>query len=168
MAFNLIFIRNHKMEKQLKRIVVIVREFETYGHRSKTDVDSRMYDGDNGNPLMEKDGYHLGQVSSSFTWAFQDISTRYDKDLKSVYEKEYEYKFEFYYVTLEFIKKESKAWWESLIEEAQIWCMAKIGYENRHPKFARPQCIEEMWVSQRMKEVAEIKIQKIIDLYEIV
>lgn len=157
------------MQTTKKKIIVISKEFKPWGeHGLQIDVDSRMYDGVTGKPIVDKDNYILGQVSSDMRWAFQDITTRYKDDLDKAYGEKLEYDFVFYYVTLDFIKTESKSWWDGLSEDDKIWAMMVAGYEKRHPDRATRADVKEMWMKQRMKDVAETKLKKIMNLYQIV
>ena len=74
----------------MKKIKVISTEFQSYS--SGIDVDSRMHNED-GSPIMSRvgvnmdgDEYHLGQISSSFSWAKQDCGyDRYSKHLDKLF-----------------------------------------------------------------------------------
>jgi hypothetical protein len=67
-----------------KKIIIISKEFKT--DWNTVDVNSRFYDEEmnpiisNGGVNMDKEPYHLGQISSSFGWAKQDMSYERYKD----------------------------------------------------------------------------------------
>lgn len=67
-----------------KKIIIISKEFLTTWNT--IDVDSRFYDEEmnpiisNGGINLDKDAYHLGQISSSFGWAKKDMSYERYKD----------------------------------------------------------------------------------------
>jgi len=82
------------------KIIVLMKEFQSlYG----IDVNSRFYD-EEMNPIISKDtqgnSYHLGQISSSFSWAKLDMTyERYKEHFDKLFPNqngnfEFEYRLE--------------------------------------------------------------------------
>lgn len=78
----------------MKLIKVVCKEFKTGWSHNPVDVDSRMYH-ENGEPIIGSRGYHLGQISSSFGWAKQDIQNHFIDELDELFPEGYEFSFEF-------------------------------------------------------------------------
>ncbi len=79
----------------MQKIKVICKQFVSmFGG---VDVNSLMYIDDT--PLIGKDAkggdYHLGQISSSFTWAKHDITDHFKERLDAMFPEGYEFYFEF-------------------------------------------------------------------------
>lgn len=88
----------------MKKIKVICTEFNSEFGVNRIDVDSRMYNEDESKiiyPDEVGEEYHLGQVSSSFSWAFFDITNHFKKELNELFpEAKNEFEFEFFKVQL--------------------------------------------------------------------
>ena len=89
-----------------KKIIVIVTEFQS--QFSGVNVDSRMYE-ENMNPIISKGGinmdqndWHLGQISSSLTWAVHDCCyERYQPHFDKLFpEQNGNFEFEYRLVSL--------------------------------------------------------------------
>jgi len=70
----------------MEKLIVKVREFIGFGN--DVDVDSRIYDS-KGEPVIFE-GQVLGQVSSSLSWAKQDIPNNNGERLDEIYPKGWE------------------------------------------------------------------------------
>ena len=83
-----------------KITVICTKTKSTHGSLEyQSNVESLMYDSKM-EPIMGKyklqDGmYHLGQISSSFSWAESDISTRYADYLDPMFPDGYYFEFNF-------------------------------------------------------------------------
>lgn len=158
------------------KILVTVRQFKS--GIGNIDVDSRLFDGETKQPIIvkyesEDTEFHLGQVSSNLAWAVQDIPDQ-DRTAKKELDKLYPdgFEFEFYYLTTQFIKEESKRWWESLStnrEEIILNYHKKLFFETLPKeelknidmnKISR-QDITEMWVNSDMIYAATKKLKPV-------